>query len=79
MYCPVFAGQYLLTKIQEMEGPPCLPLHFLPLLASFTEKQPLPVVGVYLIFANRSKRAFSPQEIQCLRNLMREGIPERIR
>lgn len=20
MYCPVFAGQYLLTKIQEMEG-----------------------------------------------------------
>ena len=43
------------------------------------EKQPLQAAGVYIVFANRSKRAFSQQEIQCLRNLMREGIPERIR
>ena len=34
---------------------------------------------IYTCSFKRLKRVFSLQEIQCLRNLMREGIPERIR
>ena len=43
------------------------------------EKQAAQGSGRYIWYFKRSKRVFSLQEIQCLRNLMREGIPERIR
>ena len=45
----------------------------------YTEKEFMQESGGYMSYFKRSKRGFSLQEIQCLRNLMREGIPERIR
>ena len=39
------------------------------------EKQAAQGFGRYIWYFKRSKRVFSLQEIQCLRNLMREGIP----